>query len=74
VSNPHVGMNLPIDTDAIHPEALVAALTVGLEHIAEETTRSCVGVDWSTLTVTIMPAPADPGTSNIAIRARKLVS
>lgn len=60
-----------LDTDAIHPQALIATLTVGIERLESEAEKRGEALDWGTLAMAIRPLETEAGCSSIRLTAKR---
>ena len=64
---------IPLDTDAIHPDAVRAALAIGVDRLELESERQGRAIDWATFSVIIRPDQNEEGTSRMSVTAKTLV-
>lgn len=65
--------SVPLDTDAIHPHALIAAFTMGCERLLDEADRRKQAIDWSTVSMTLRPVTTEENTTRMTITAKRLM-
>jgi hypothetical protein len=61
-----------MDTDHVHPDAIRAALEIGIARLESESERQGRGIDWSTFNVRISQHPSEEDTSRMSVTAKTL--
>jgi hypothetical protein len=68
-----ISCHIPLDTDAIHPQALIAAFTIGVERLEYESEKRNHAVDWSTVTFKLEPVTTEENLTRMRISALRLM-
>ena len=63
------GVSVPMDSDAIHPAALVAAVTVGIETLEQRTTAEGHVLDWDTIEICLQRPAEGSDAAMMVVRA-----
>lgn len=61
------GVSVPMDSDAIHPEAIIAAVEVGVLTLSERAEKEGIVLDWDTIELSLQHPGGDAST--LVVRA-----
>lgn len=66
-------VRIPLDTDAIHPDAIRAALEIGIDRLETEAERRKHALDWSTFAVALREKTTEENTTTMTVSARRIL-
>jgi hypothetical protein len=66
-------VRLPLDTDSIHPDAIRAAVTIGIDRLETEAEKRDHALDWSTFQVTLREKTTEENTTTMTVSARRIL-
>lgn len=68
------GVSVPMDIDAINPDSLQAAFTMGVQTLFDRATAAGDTLDWSTIEMALQPSPVETDACTLmVVRAAALL-